>query len=70
MWLTWNGPVNDGATALTGSTGADCTPADPWPQIIKQQVAVLDRGSDAAMNAKLDALSEVLAVPRDLLIDE
>jgi len=33
-------------------------------------MAILERGSDNATNAELDALSEVLDVPRDLLIDE
>jgi len=70
IWLTGHGPVNDGATALTGSTDADCTPADPRPQITKGRMVILERGSDNAANAELDAWSEVLAVPRDLLIDE
>jgi transcriptional regulator with XRE-family HTH domain len=38
--------------------------------IIEERMAVLEQGSDNATNAEIDALSEVLDVPRDLLIDE
>lgn len=38
--------------------------------ITEERMAVLEQGSDNATNAELDALSEVLGVPRDLLIDE
>jgi transcriptional regulator with XRE-family HTH domain len=38
--------------------------------ITEERMAILERGSDNATNAKLEAMSEVLDVPRDLLIDE
>ena len=52
---------SDGRSAFDVATAAGIT---------EERMAVLERGSDNATNSELDALHEVLDVPRDLLIDE